>query len=376
MNPFNSFTRTILLPSVACIMFTIAGCAKGPDSPEVKLERAKILMAQGQTANAIPLLDGVIQALPKNSEAYFQRGMAYETLDLPEKALDDYTACFKLDDMRTDALNNKAVQLATLKRHDEAIAAFTELVDLDREDFLGFRNRGLCRFDLQDNTGALEDYNAAIRLNPDDASSWFQRGNVYLAMNSLDAAGSDYSKALELDPEFAKALMNRGVVRYRKGEMTLAADDLRQAQELDGNIVIPAIDFFNNTPPSAAATEVMAGSAWESCRSFIQKDLADRGFTELIFVQQFPDLQCAELTGKFEGRTGVILVTCQQQGQSTVTLPYMDRAALAGNERPSCSLLVLRMPENNGHSPEVTRFEQQWDPSSQTGAAVIMNYEL
>lgn len=333
-------------------------------------------MDRGQGAEAIPVLDAVLKAVPNNSDAYYQRGLAYENLDLPEKALADYVACLKLDDLRTDALNNKAVQLAKLNRYHEAIAAFTELVDLDREDFLGFRNRGLCRFDMHDNAGALLDYETALKLNPEDPSSWFQRGNVYLSMGNLKSAESDFSRSLELDPEFAKAWMNRGVVRYRKGEKPLAAEDLTRAQELDSNIVVPSIDFFSDAQPSAAATEVMATSVWNSCRPLIEKELAERGFSQLVFVREFPDLRCAELTGQFDGKLSTVLVTCQQKGKSTVTLPCPDVSILVGVERPTCSLLVLQVPGDNGTVPEVARFEQQWNPQTQNGSPVLMDYEL
>ena len=376
MKTFNPSTVGICLTSVVCLMLLASGCAKAPDSPELMLERAKILMDRGQAAEAIPVLDSVLQAMPKNPGVYYQRGLVYEALDLPEKALADYVACLQLDHRRTDALNNKAVQLARLKRYDEALVAFSELVDLDREDFLGYRNRGLCRFDMHDDAGALQDYDTALKLNPEDSSSWFQRGNVHLSMDNLDAAEGDFSKALELDAEFAKAWMNRGVVRYRKGKKQLAAEDLTRAQELDSNIVLPAIDFFSDVAPSAAAAEVMAASAWDSCRPFIEEELAERGFTKLVFVREFPDLQCAELTGEFDGTPSTVLVTCQQTGKSTVTLPCSDVSKLAGGERRPCSLLVLQMPDGNGIAPKVARFEQLWNPQSRNGSPVIMDYEL
>jgi len=362
-------------PSAICLLLLMTGCARSPDSPEVTLERARILMAQDQTASAIPLLDLVIESAPRNSEAFFQRGVAYENLELPEKALADYDACLKLDEFRTDALNNKAVQLAKLKRMDEAVLAFTELVDLDREDFLGYRNRGLCRFDQKDYANAMDDYNKAIGLNPDDASSWFQRGNVYLATNALTEAESDYSKAIELDPDFAKAWMNRGVVNYRTGKRTQAAEDLTKAQELDSNIVIPTIDVFSDIAKSAAATEAMPDDSWKTCCSLAEKELSERGFTELVFVREFPDLRCAELTGEIDGQPHTILVTYQQAAQSTVTLPCVDFESTNG-EKPSYVLLVLKMPDARKTSSDVIRFDMNWNPGPQTGEPVIMNYAL
>jgi tetratricopeptide (TPR) repeat protein len=376
MTKIHASVGRIFPVSIACLLILGVGCAKAPDSPEILLERARILMDRGQGAEAVPFLDGAVEAMPDNPEAYYQRGLAYENLDLHEKALDDYVACLKLDSRRTDALNNKAVQLAKLKRFDEAIAAFSELVDLNRDDFLGYRNRGLCRFDVQDYAGALQDYATAVKLNPADSSSWFQRGNVYLATSALEAAESDYSKAVELDPRFAKAWMNRGVVRYRMGEKTSASEDLTRAQELDNNIVLPGIDFFRDADPATSATEVVTAGVWDSCRLLIEKDLGERGFSSLVFVREFPDLHCAELTGAIDGQARTVLVTCQQQGQTSVTLPCPDVSGETGGPQPSFSLLVLRLSRKSDAVAEVAQFEQEWHPDADDGKPVIMNYNL
>ena len=157
--------------------------------------------------------------MPQNPELYFQRGLVYENLDLPEKALADYVGLSETGrsaHRRSQQQGRSACQTETLRRSH--YVAFSELVDLDREDFLGYRNRGLCRFDMHDNFGALQDYDTALKLNPRRSiivvSAW-QR--ALCRWTHLDAAESDFSKAVELDPEFAKAWMNRGVVRYRRG---------------------------------------------------------------------------------------------------------------------------------------------------------------
>ena len=376
LNLRNAAANPASVMLLACMTPLLSGCAKAPDSPEILLERAKILMERGRVAEAIPFLDRSVKAMPQNPDAWYQRGLAYESLDLPEKALDDYAACLKLDKLRTDALNNKAVQLAMLKRYDEALVVFSELVDLDRDDFLGYRNRGLCRFDMHDNDGALQDYATALKLNPQDPSSWFQRGKVHLSMNSLDAAEGDFSKAVELDPQFAKAWMNRGIVRFQRGEKALAAADLTKAQELDSNIVLPGIGVFSDTDPSSVATQSVEATVWHDCRPLIEKDLTERGFRELVFVREYPDLLCAELTAAFDGQPGKILVTCQQTGQSTVTLPCPDHPADSGSEELPCSLLVLQLSGSNGAVAEVARFEREWNPHVEDGEPVIMNYHL
>ena len=156
----------------------------------------------------------------------------------------------------------------------------------------------------------------------------------------------------------------------------MAAEDLTKAQELDSNIVLPAIDFFSEPRSFHCCHKVRQRRSWDNCRPLIEKDLTERGFTELVFVREFPDLHCAELTGEFDGQPGTILVTCQQTGQSTVTLPCPDHPADSGSEELPCSLLVLQLSGSNGAVAEVARFEREWNPHVEDGEPVIMNYHL
>ena len=155
----------------------------------------------------------------------------------------------------------------------------------------------------------------------------------------------------------------------------MAADDLKRAQELDSNIVLPTIDFFSDAATTAVATNVMAVSAWDSCRPLIEQELADRGFTEVVFVREYRDLNCAELKSEFDGQPRTVLVTCQQKGQSTMTLPCPASQADDGSETPTCSLLVLRPAGKNGPA-KVARFEQEWDSDLEVGEPLIINYPL
>ena len=50
------------LVSLACLILLVSGCAKAPDSPEILLERARILMDRGQGAEAIPFLDSAVDS--------------------------------------------------------------------------------------------------------------------------------------------------------------------------------------------------------------------------------------------------------------------------------------------------------------------------
>lgn len=106
-----------------------------------------------------------------------------------------------------------------------------------------------------------------------------------------------------------------------------------------------------------------------------RKNLQNAVLRELVFVRQFPDLRCAELTGEIDGQRRTILATYQQVDQSTITLPCVD-FQLTNGESPSFALLVLQTPDDSKAKSDVIRFDMNWNPSPKTGEPVIMNYTL
>jgi tetratricopeptide (TPR) repeat protein len=359
------------------VLFLNAGCGGSPDSPEVKLERARILMEREQAAEAIPLLNEVVAAAPKNPEARYQRGVAYESLDVLEKALVDYTECLAMDAERTDALNNKAVVLARMRRFEEAAAEFTRLVDLDPQGSLAYRNRGLCHFDLKQYDAALADYAKALELAPDDASNWYQRAGVYLEQKRFEEAEQDYSKAIDLDPVFPKAWMNRGITRYRRGERKLAAEDFQKAQSLDDNIILPDIDFFADTTPSAETTAQPSGSdVWKTVLDAAEKELMNRGATDIKLVAEHPSFQCAEYSAIIDNKAWRILVSCGPDGRDSLTLPAVSKSNEADEiDTALVALLILNLDAANGR-PSIGRFEKPWSFSGTATDSVIQRYRV
>lgn len=362
-------SRAVML--VAAVTVTV-GCGASADSPEVKLERARILMQRDQAAEAIPLLNEVIDATPKDPEARYQRGVAYESLSVLEKALIDYTECLTLNPERTDALNNKAVVLAKMKRFEDAAAEFTRLVDLDPQGPLAYRNRGLCHFDLGRFDDALADYAKALELAPTDPANWFQRAGVYLKQNRFDEAEQDYSKAIELDPALASAWMNRGVARFKRGDKKLAAADLQKAQSLDDNIVIPDIDFFS-TESGPIATEPSSSLLWQRVRRAAEMELSTRGLTSITVAREFPSFLCAEFTGQSEDGPVKILVACLSDDESSFNLPANWNTTNDGVAKPT--LLLVKAPGIDGPI-EAVRFQKSWNPKAIDANPLMLRYRM
>ena len=368
-----------LWPWMLLLAVFSVGCGGSPDSPEVKLERARILMEREQAAEAIPLLNEVVDAIPKDPEARYQRGVAYENLNVLEKALNDYNECLILDSERTDALNNKAVVLAKMERFKEAAVEFTRLVNLDPQGALAYRNRGLCHVDLEDYETALADYAKALELDPKDSANWYQRAGVYLAQKRYEEAEEDYTKAIEITPDLAPAWMNRGVARYKRGEKKLAAEDLKKAQSLDENIVVPDIGFFDDTPAATAGSTAIESKPlnWSTVKLAAEKEISAKGFSGLLLIEEIPELLCGQYQADLNGRSWTVLVTVATAGKETVVLPA-EGVAQASQTDPALNATALMILEPSGSGLElaVRAFEKPWSPGKSSTGSMVVPYKL
>jgi tetratricopeptide (TPR) repeat protein len=139
---------------------------------------------------------------PKNIEAYYHLGFAYQRTRNPGQAMAMYeiylAAKVKDRPNLANAYNNRAI----IHRRTGKLAL------------------------------SLADYNRAIRIEPDNPAFLTNRGNAYRDLSRFDDAIADYRRALVNQPEFAPALVGRALAYGSTGEIDLAIRDLTDAIEL------------------------------------------------------------------------------------------------------------------------------------------------
>lgn len=412
-----------------------AGCMNSADTPEVAMERGRILAERQQFEEAIPHYSRAIEGLPENGEAYYLRGVAYENLGLPEKALADYTESVKLDPTRVDAMNNQGVVLAKLEKYQDAIDTFTRLLDISPDHGLALRNRALSRQDLGKTDEALIDYGKAIEREPKEPVNYLQRGNIYLEKNQLTEAEADYSRAIDLNAQFARAWVNRGIARYRQGKKAEGLKDLRHAETLDENIILAGVELLEGdeaftppdsavaaAPPAAAQTPEYgpAGSTipegddrgesaanaggtqsdasvehWSQHQNAMENILAEKGFTNLRLQHAEPVEHFAVLTGQHDGHERLIVLATADHGQNedhalepgvfTIRLPGSLLASADSSADPQTSeaselsgtvLLVAKITDKTAREPEILLYDEHWHVESAEISPVVIEARL
>ena len=147
-------------------------------------------------------LDEAIRRNPRDTVAYYNRGLARAREQEYELAVEDFGKVIQLDPTDAEAHNNRCWARAVLGRLD----------------------------------GALIDCDEALRLRPNYADAFDSRGLVNLKRGNLDRAISDFDAALRLKPGLASALYGRGKARLRQGAVDRGNADIKDAKTRDPKI--------------------------------------------------------------------------------------------------------------------------------------------
>ena len=165
--------------------------AQKPDAADALFNYANVLKEAGRTEDALAAYDQALAARPDypaariaRAELLNARGNALREAGQSDTALGFYDRALVDIPEYADALNNRAVTLWSMARHEEALAGF----------------------------------DAALQLRPDYIEAHYNRGNVLRDMLRLEEAKQSYDRATALDPLFAPAHRNKAFVALLEGD--------------------------------------------------------------------------------------------------------------------------------------------------------------
>ena len=130
------------------------------------------------------------------------------------------------------AFTNRGLAYKSKGLWNRAIADYDEAIRLMPEMVFAFNNRGNAYYHKGQFERALRDYDEAIRLMPEFSQAFGNRGNVYRKKGRLDRAIKDYDKAIHLNPEDGQVFADRGLAYEKKGDKTQALRDFKRAHAL------------------------------------------------------------------------------------------------------------------------------------------------
>ena len=203
----------------------------------VRAKDAAAAMQRGSVQQAIDLYTEALkdQNVPNDRRAtlHNDRGVAYQRLDQPRAAIEDFNRAVQLFPEGASAYNNRGIVLLSLGLYREAIKDFDRALVLAPGYAAAFNNRanGLVKLGEQD--AAIRDFSKAIQLNSASPAPLNGRARLHLAQNRPHAALRDINRAVGFDARFGPGYRARAEAKLVLERYEEAIEDLSRAIAFD-----------------------------------------------------------------------------------------------------------------------------------------------
>jgi len=172
----------------------------------------------GQVRAAEQVYRQVLQAAPKDANAWCFLGMACHDLGRYDEAADAYREALRIQPEFPVALSNFGNTLKSLGRYDEAVARCHEALRIKPNYATAYNNLGAVLVAKGDLTGAREALEAAARLTPQDAVTRANLGAALVRQGDFAGGVSHAEQALQINPRHADAHKNLAIVWLLMGD--------------------------------------------------------------------------------------------------------------------------------------------------------------
>ena len=137
----------------------------------------------------------------KTKEDWLDEGKTFDSLKRYEEALAAFEQVIRLDTYDADAYNYKGNALNHLKRYEEALAAYEQAIRLNPNSTIAYSNKGNALYKLDRNQEALAAFEQTIRLNPNHAQAYHNKGVALNDLKHYEEAEQAFAKARQLGYE-------------------------------------------------------------------------------------------------------------------------------------------------------------------------------
>ena len=196
---------------------------------ESAFQQGDFLLRLGQIDGAIEAYSLAVELNPRDTDAYNNRGVAYNSKGEYGFAIKDFNQAIQLNPGDAAAYNNRGTVYVDKDEVELAIKDFNHAIRRNPNEDKPYNNRGIAYHKLGEYDLAIKDFNAAIELRADDANAYYNRGNAYCDRGNYDRAIKDFNTAIKHEPDFAMAYNNRGMVYSNKHDIKRAIKDFTKA---------------------------------------------------------------------------------------------------------------------------------------------------
>jgi len=124
-------------------------------------------------------------------------------------AIADYTRAIAVNPKDTVAFYRRGVSKAYINDYEGAIADFTSCITLNPEDKNTYYSRGLIKGGLSEVNSAIADFSKAIEIDPNYGEAYGQRGYLKILSGQKEGGCLDLNKSVDLETKGAKEYLDK-----------------------------------------------------------------------------------------------------------------------------------------------------------------------
>ena len=242
-----------------------------PSNPGLRLNLALALYMSGRNAEAIPEFEQVLKVEPNSMPALLSLGAAHLHMNDPAKAIPPLTKVVEIDPKNVNARGMLASALLEVNRAKEAAVQFRKLSTLTPDDPKAWHGLGRSYEALS--AQAFQELNKTA----EDSPEWLSLiAESRLTRHQYRSAFYFYHQALDKQPRFRPALTGIAAVYRASGhaDWAVAAEQKADAIHIDCSREKAACDFAAGRYLDAAGSK----SAFWRARAY--NELARQAFGE------------------------------------------------------------------------------------------------
>ena len=164
-----------------------------------------IFLEKHDTAKAISSMQTAVEQDTKYFDAYIQLGLVFTSKGNPV-ALTYFDDAINTKPGNVEAYYDKGMFYQTVQDYDKAIKAYEQLLQVDSSYKFAFYNIGVIYFiHYKDYKQSIHYFSRAIHADSAYSLALYGRGNCYQQLGQKDKALGDFSAALHYNPGFIAA---------------------------------------------------------------------------------------------------------------------------------------------------------------------------
>lgn len=165
--------------------------------------------SKGDYKAAIEAYNEYLESNAADVKTMYNRGRAYQELNMTDLAEQDFTEVIQLDDKNINARMSLSKLYYGKELYNKAVLWADQAVEINEGNAQAHFLSARAKHQLGYVDGAMESYSVALKINPDFGEAYLYRGALKLSQGKKAAACEDIKKAKALKVKEAENISSK-----------------------------------------------------------------------------------------------------------------------------------------------------------------------